>query len=473
MDVTCSARGAALRALIEIDENGAYATAARDRALRLVQLSERDRALATELVYGVTKMRKALDHVIAAFAARPPERMDAVVRNALRLGAYQVLYLERIPAPAAVSESVEAARAVGHAGAASFVNAVLRALVRDPKRPVFPDASTSPVDHLAVKYSHPEWMVSRWFARLDFDATARLCAANNENPPVTIRVNTLKTCRARLLGELSASGLDAFPSPYVPEAIEVRDGGGLFGHRAYSDGEFFVQDPSSMLVSHVLDPAPGERVLDIAAAPGGKTTHAAELMGDHGEILAVDVHEHRVRLLEQNAERLGIQSITTLVCDATRLSYNDAYIARRPFDRALVDPPCTGTGVLRRRPDLRWRRKPEDIADLVATQANLLAAAAALVRPGGVVVYSTCSIEPEENREVVERFLERHADFSVDPAKPYLPSEFVDAFPEQGSPYVETFPHIHSMDGFFIARLVRRGSFSWSLLPERCSAPFT
>ncbi|HHY33520.1 MAG TPA: 16S rRNA (cytosine(967)-C(5))-methyltransferase RsmB [Firmicutes bacterium] len=466
MDVTCGARGAALRALIEIDENAAYATAARDRALGLVKLSERDRALATELVYGVTKMRKALDHMIAAFAARPPERMDAVVRNALRLGAYQILYLQRIPAPVAVSESVKAARALGHAGAASFVNAVLRALVRDPERAALPDAATSPVDHLAVKYSHPEWMVSRWLARFGFDTTSRLCAANNENPPVTIRVNTLKTSRTRLIADLSESGLEVCPSPYVPEAIEVRDGAGLFAHRAFSNGEFFMQDSSSMLVSHVLAPAPGERVLDIAAAPGGKTTHAAELMGDRGEILAVDVHEHRVRLLRQNAERLGIRCITTLVCDATRLASSDARIAQRLFDRALVDPPCTGTGVLRRRPDLRWRRKPEDIADLVSKQENLLAAAAALVKPGGVVVYSTCSIEPEENREVVRRFLETHADFSVDSAKDYLPSGFLHAFPDQGSPYVETFPHIHSMDGFFIARLVRQGSSSWSSLPQ-------
>ncbi|MGE5586493.1 MAG: 16S rRNA (cytosine(967)-C(5))-methyltransferase RsmB [Bacillota bacterium] len=461
MNTAGSARGAALRALIDIDEKGAFATVARDRALGRARLPERDRALMTELVYGVTKTRKTLDHVIGTFAARPTGKMDPVVRVALRLGAYQILYLTHIPAPVAVNESVELARAFGHAGAAAFVNAVLRALVREPGKVAFPDAVAQPVDHIAQRYSHPAWMVSRWLARFGFDETARLCAANNENPPVTIRVNTLKTSRDRLLDELAGAGIEARPSPYVPEAIEVRQGGDLFSHRSYRDGEFLVQDTSSMLVAHVLEPVPGERVLDLAAAPGGKTTHIAECMGDRGEIVAVDVHEHRMRLLEQNVKRLGINCITTVVADAAQLPRgatlpSRSFCSSRFFDRALVDPPCTGTGVLRRRPDLRWHRKPGDIADLTGIQADLLEAAARSVKPGGVVVYSTCSIEPEENAEIVERFLEAHPGFRLDAARPHLPREFSDAFPEQGLPYIETLPHVHVMDGFFIARLVRR-----------------
>ncbi|MCR4402174.1 MAG: 16S rRNA (cytosine(967)-C(5))-methyltransferase RsmB [Firmicutes bacterium] len=456
MDAVCSARGAALRALMDIDERGAYAAIARDRALKVVRLSERDRALATELVYGVTKMRKALDHAIGAFAARPVERMDAVVRNALRLGAYQVLYLSQVPAPSAVSEAVELARAFGHEGAGAFVNAVLRALVGASGKIDFPDAADEPVDHIAVRYSHPEWMVSRWVHRFGFEETARLCAANNESPPVTIRVNALKTSRERLLSGLVTAGFDARPSPYVPEAVEVCGGAGLFSHESYANGEFLAQDQSSMLASYVLDPLPGERVLDIAAAPGGKTTHIAERMGDQGEIVAADVHAHRVRLLQENARRLGVRSIKAVVLDATDPQAFAAEATSRPFDRALVDPPCTGTGVLRRRPDLRWRRSLRDISDLAVVQARLLAAAAAVVKPGGIVVYSTCSIEPEENGGIVEGFLREHPGFSLEPAAPYLPREFVEAFPGQGLPYVETFPHIHAMDGFFIARLARR-----------------
>ncbi len=436
-----------------MDENGAYAAIARDRALHGARLSERDRALVTELVFGVTKMRKALDHVAEKLAARPVENMDPVARNALRLGAYQVLYLTHIPPPAAVNESVRLARAFGHAGIAAFVNGVLRALVRVPGEAAFPDAASHPADHIAVKYSHPGWMVSRWLARFGFDDTARLCAVNNEVPPVTIRANTLKTSRDRLLHELAAAGIDARPSPYVPQAIDVRGGADLFGHRSYRDGEFIVQDASSMLVAHVLDPAPGERVVDLAAAPGGKTTHVAELMGDRGEIVALDVHEHRIKILEQNAKRLGIRSITAIRADATCVS---ADIASRPFARAIVDPPCTGTGVLRRRPDLRWHRKPQDIAELTRIQAGLLASAATTVKPGGIVVYSTCSIEPEENVQIIDEFLAKHPEFSLAGARPYLPSEFSAAFPEQGLPYVETYPHIHGMDGFFIARLARR-----------------
>ncbi|MEW5865510.1 MAG: 16S rRNA (cytosine(967)-C(5))-methyltransferase RsmB, partial [Bacillota bacterium] len=333
--------------------------------------------------------------------------------------------------------------------------AVLRAMVRDPGKVRFPDAATEPVTHVAVKYSHPEWMVSRWIARFGLEEAVRLCDANNERPPVTIRLNVLKVTQAQAIDSLAAAGIAARPSRYVPEAIEVQDGADLFLHPLYRDGAFFVQDTSSMLVAYVLDSKPGDAVLDLAAGPGGKATHIAERMGDRGTVVAVDIHEHRARLIEQNASRLGLRSVKAVCADATKLPPGIACLS---FDKVLVDAPCSGTGVLRRRPDLRWHRQPKDLEELVALQASLLSSGAERVKPGGAVVYSTCSIEPEENSLIIEDFLKGHGDFSPDPALPYLPASFSSAFPQAGLPFVETLPHIHKMDGFFIARLVRSAS---------------
>lgn len=447
-----TAREAALRALLEIDEQGAYAAVARDRALGSADLSERDRALATELIYGVTKYRKTLDYIIDTFASRPVAKIDPQVRSILRLGAYQVFWLAHIPPPAAVNESVKLAKARGHRGMAAFVNAVLRAMVRDPGKVRFPDAAAEPVAHVAVKYSHPEWMVSRWVERFGLEEAMRLCDANNERPPLTIRLNVLKVTRAQVLDSLAAAGIAARPSRYVPEAIEVQDGAGLFLDPLYREGAFFAQDTSSMLVAYVLDPKPRDTVLDLAAAPGGKATHIAERMADRGTVVAVDVHEHRARLVEQNKDRLGLRSIKAVRADATKLPPEITCVL---FDKVLVDAPCSGTGVLRRRPDLRWRRQPKDLEELVSLQAGLLSSGAERVKPGGAIVYSTCSIEPEENSLIIEDFLKGHKDFSLDPTLPYLPDAFSSAFPHAGLPFVETLPHIHRMDGFFIARLTR------------------
>ncbi len=446
------AREAALLALLEMEERGAYAAIARDRALGGLGLPERDRAFATELIFGVTRHRRTLDYVIDAFTSRPTAHMDPVARNSLRLGAYQILHLERVPARAAVNESVELARRFGHEGTASFVNGVLRSMLRDPGRVRFPDSSTDPVAHIALKHSHPDWMVARWLSRFGLADTTRLCEANNERPPLTLRVNTLKTTVAQAIRSLSGAGISSRPSPHVPEAVEVTDSVDITHHPCYRDGAFFIQDSASMLVAYALDPRPGDAVVDLAAAPGGKATHIAERMLDRGLVVAVDLHEHRKRLIDENASRLGLRSVRAVRADATRLPPD---LGRAIFDRALIDAPCSGTGVLRRRPDLRWHRQVEDLEGLVELQLAILSSGASLVKPGGVIVYSTCSIEPEENASVIRKFLEARKEFEIEPARPYLPSGFSAAFEDQGLPFVETLPHVHGMDGFFIARLVR------------------
>lgn len=448
-----SAREAALRALIDIDENNAYAGQARDTVLRSVDLSTRDRAFCTQLIFGVTKFRKTIDHIIETFSTRPVGKTDPVTRNTLRLGVYQIHYLTQVPKYAAVYESVALAKKHGHAGSAKFVNAVLRSLLRNPKAIRFPELADDPVAHISLRYSHPEWLVSRWIKRFGPEETVELCKANNEEPPVTIRANTLKTTREALMAKLSDEGCEVVPSDLVHEGIEIRSCGDLFTFQPYLDGMFVAQDIGSMLVSYVLSPEPGENIIDLTAAPGGKVTHIAQLMRDTGLIIACDVHEHRLALVSENLKKLGIVSVKPLLCDSRKLPPD---IHGMKFDRVLLDAPCSGTGVLRRRADLRWQRTEEDLRNLVELQKELLESAANLVRPGGILVYSTCSIEPEENREQISAFIGRHPEFSLDNARPYLPSGFKTRFPDQGTPFVSTYPYKHAIDGFFVTRLTRK-----------------
>ena len=448
-----SAREAALRALVDIDEKNAYAQQARDRVLENVDLAMRDRAFCTQLIFGVTKHRKTIDHIIGTFSTRPIRKMDPVTRNTLRLGVYQIRCLEQVPSHAAVYECVALAKKHAHVGSAGFVNAVLRSLLRNPDAIRFPDYAQEPIAHISLKHSHPEWLVSRWIKRFGPEETERLCQVNNEEPPVTIRTNTLKITRDALISKLGHEGFEAVPSDLVDEAIEIGNTGDLFNHESYSSGMFIAQDIASMLVSYVLSPMPNVHVLDLAAAPGGKTTHIAQLMGDRGQIVACDVLEHRLALISENLQRLGIVSVKPMLCDGCRLPDD---IGAMKFDKVLLDAPCSGTGVLRRRADLRWKRTDEDLRDLVVLQRELLESAAHLVKPGGVLVYSTCSIESEENSEQICDFLQEHIEFSKDHAESYLPAEFRTAFPDQGKPFVNTFPHTHGIDGFFIARLTRK-----------------
>lgn len=448
-----SAREAALRALVGIDEKNAYAQSARDRILDSCDLDTRDRAFCTELIFGVTKHRKTIDHIVETFSSRPVKKMDSVTRNVLRLGVYQLFYLDQIPRHAAVYECVALAKKHAHIGSSRFINAVLRSVLRKPDAVKFPDPDCDPVSYISLKYSHPEWLVSGWIRRFGREETAKLCEANNEKAPMTIRTNTLKITRDALIQKLNHAGFDVISSHLVDEGIEFQNAGNLFSHELYANGMFFAQDIASMLVSHVLSPEPNERVLDLAAAPGGKTTHIAQLMGDAGQIVACDVNEHRLDLIRDNLERLGISSVKLILSDSRRLPDD---IKAIEFDKVLLDAPCSGTGVLRRRADLRWQRREEDLKHLVTLQKELLEAAACQVKPGGgVLVYSTCSIEPEENSELISDFLSKHPEFSEDHVRPYLPEGFRIAFREQGNPYVNTYPHIHRIDGFFIARLKR------------------
>jgi 16S rRNA (cytosine967-C5)-methyltransferase len=366
------------------------------------------------------------------------------------MGAYQLLDLERIPAAAATSEAVALASRWGHTGTARLVNAVLRRLAAEGAS-VPPQPSTDPLGHLAVVYSHPRWLVSRWLARWGHDEATRLLAVNLEPAPSALRANTLRITRDALIQELHAIGIEASPS-LTPEAIRVR--GSLTGRLALAEqGLCLIQDEGAMLVAHAVAPSPGQTVIDACAAPGGKATHLAALMGNTGRVLACDIHPRKLEALVRRAATLGATGVEAHQMDARE-------IGRAWPDRAdavLVDAPCSGLGTIRRRPEIKWRAKEDDLPRHAAMQQTILAGASGAVRAGGVLVYSVCSLEPEEGPEVVRAFLSAHPEFVPTPLPETFPrtvgGSSVD-HPAAGEVYL--LPHRHDTDGFYVARLQRR-----------------
>ncbi|MFZ5824983.1 MAG: 16S rRNA (cytosine(967)-C(5))-methyltransferase RsmB [Bacillota bacterium] len=447
-----SGREAALRALRDVDVKSAYANLALDHHLSGSRLEGRERALATELAYGVTRRRATLDWAIGQVATRPLEQMDPWIRNILREAVYQILYMDRIPQSAAVDQAVELAKTYGHVGVAKFVNGVLRSLLRKLPDLAWPDEATDPVRALAVRHSYPDWLVAEWRERFGAGEAVRLLEAGNEVPALTIRVNRLKATREEVAEALAAEGVKTEPTRYSPQGLVIHDltsASHLDRLKAMKQGLFTVQDESSMLVAAVLDPQPGWTVIDVAAAPGGKSTHLAELMNNQGQVIAVDIHPHKIDLIEQNAARLGAEIVQGVAMDARELGQH--MVSRA--DAILCDVPCSGLGTLSRRADARWRKSPADVEALVPIQRAILESAARALKPGGVLVYSTCTIHPAENQELVESFVADHPEFRFDEIWAHLPP----TLPREGQSerYVQLLPHVHGTDGFFMCRMVK------------------
>ncbi|SHJ95956.1 16S rRNA (cytosine(967)-C(5))-methyltransferase RsmB [Desulforamulus aeronauticus] len=447
-----SARELALLVGKMVEEEGAYANLALNKVLEQYQPGKLDRAFATELVYGVLRNLNTLDWVLAHFLKQPLASQTVWIRNILRMGTYQIMFMPRVPDSAACNESVNLAKKFGHAGAAKFVNGVLRNVARQQNNLDYPNPQEDPVDHIALKYSHPTWLVERWLKEYGFDGTVALCQANNRPAPNTVRTNTLKISREELMDRLKEEGVEAWETQYVPEGLNLKNFLSYRSLTSFQEGLYQVQDESSMLVAHVLNPATGSRVLDVAAAPGGKTTHIAQLMRNSGEIVAFDIYNHKLDLIIDNCQRLGITSIRVEVADA-----RDVHKEYQGWaDYVLVDAPCSGLGVLRRRPDARWRKDPSQLPGIVRLQKEILQSAAKCLRPGGVLVYSTCTITHEENIGVVEDFLTEHPEFIMGDLRQFLPPGLdQESTAEKG--YLQLLPHVHGMDGFFIARLRKKG----------------
>jgi len=434
--------------LSAVDEQQAYANLALGKALDKYALAKLDRSLATELVYGVLRSQNTLDWALSPYMHRPLYGLKANVRNILRLGAYQILFMDKIPDSAGVNEAANLARRYGHEGIVKFVNGVLRNLARGKEGLKFPDPDKDPEQYLSLRYAHPLWLASRWYQEFGLTEAETLCAFNNQPAPNTLRVNTLKTSLRELMLLLEGLGVQASNGKYATDCLHLQDFGAWPELAPFREGLCTVQDESSILVGQALSPHPGSYVLDAAAAPGGKTTHLAQLMANKGCIVALDIHKHKMKLIAANCKRLGVQIVTPILADARQIPEKFKHWA----DYVLLDAPCSGLGVLRRRPDSRWRKDPSNLPPLVALQAQLLDSVAEALKAGGVLVYSTCTINSTENIAQMDSFLKRHPDFKVASLKGLLPDELdLDNTLSQG--YLQILPQRHGLDGFFIARL--------------------
>jgi 16S rRNA (cytosine967-C5)-methyltransferase len=420
--------------------SGDYVETLLDRALAPVPLSSADRRLCQELVYGVVRWQATLDWLVARKTGNRPQK--PALQRLLRLGLYQIFWLDRIPGHAAVNETVELARQSGFGPQAGFVNALLRGYLREfePTKKLLADLRTT---QPALGYSHPEWLVTRWQQRWGPDPIGQLLAWNNTPPKTFARVNTLKADAGKLLVQWRNENVeyDFFRRDWFEENLvfELKSHPPLDRLPSFQQGLFYVQDPGTLLAVRALEPQPGETVLDLCAAPGGKLTYIAQLMHNEGRLVAHDTATGRLKLIQDNCARLGVTCVETTLPSTlhSALRSSNAAIGSPPFDRVLLDAPCSNTGVMRRRVDLRWRIRPEEIQRLQKAQADLLRQAAALLRPGGILVYSTCSLEPEENGGVVAEFLSRHAEFALELER-------------------ELRPFADGVDGAYVARLARR-----------------
>ena len=435
-------RELAMQVLQKVHVEGAYANVALAETLREIKLTERDRRFLTELVYGVVKAGESLDYRIGKYVADIRKAQPAI-RELLRLGFYQIFLMDRVPPSAACDTAVELAKKHGRRGADSFVNGVLRAALREPERAALPDGRNAHA--LALRTWHPKWLVERWVRAYGYERTEALCRCNNTSAPLSVRVNTLRTNRPALMEQFTAAGAQVRASAWVPDGIVLGTHGALDELAPLRMGLAQVQDESSMLVAHVLAPEPGMTVIDACAAPGGKTTHIAQRMENRGRILAFDIYEEKIRRIERNAQRLGISIIEAQMCDAREIGA--AYAGQA--DRVLVDAPCSGLGVLRRKPDARWKKSPEDVKTLPPLQRAILASAAEAVKKGGVLVYSTCTMEECENTAIVADFLRTHTDFVLEETGGFLPVQ------KTTERMVQIMPETDGPDGFFIARMRR------------------
>ena len=436
-------RAVAFGVLMRVFEEGAWADRTLHAEARRARLDARERALATRLAYGAIQRRATLDWLIEQLAGRPVERLDAATRAALRLGLFQLVWLDRIPAHAAVGAAVELAKARSPGGA-KLVNAVLRRGAREARALVAALDDERP-ESAALAHSHPEWIVRAWWDTLGPDATRGLLAANNAAAESVLRVNTLRADPSAVAAALPVS---TERDGELPEALILREPFDAFASDLWEQGAFMPQSRAAQAVAHVLAPRPGERVLDLCAAPGGKTTHLAALMAGEGHVVAVERHPGRADALRRTAQRMGAVNVEVRTADAAEFDEPGT------FDHVLVDPPCSDLGTLASRPDVRWHKHPDDPQRLAALQSRILRAGAAAVRPGGVLVYSTCTISAPENHELMAAFCAEHPEFEPEDLRADRP-----AWEHPGvARHLQTLPHRDGTDGFFIARLRRRSA---------------
>ena len=451
----------ACKVLKTIFRNQAFADDVFDAETKDVVLSDQDRALAFELVYGVLRHAVTLDWRLDQISRKPIARLPLNVATTLRVAAYQLLYLDRIPESAAVNEAVKLIRKQPGHDWGGLVNAILRNLIRQPA-PSLPDSRVAPIEALSLNYACPVWMVERWIKAFGNDHAEVMCRKTLEIPPMTLRTNTLRYTRKKLLDRLETEGIPARETSVSPEGVTLEKCGNPGQLSVLQDGSCYIEDEAAQLIPPLLDPQPGERVLDACAAPGGKTTHLAQLMQNQGTIIALDRQHVRLLQLAANCERLGISLVHTHECDIvtewpkTKAETVDALFSgshslAQPFDRILVDAPCSGLGVLRRHPEGKMLKQLSTIEQSSIMQRQILDRVCQLLRPGGILVYSACSIEPEETNEVVSAFCQEHPDFQPEPVTPWMAKAGLSLVTDHG--HLCTAFQSFTMDGFFACRL--------------------
>ncbi len=440
-------RELAVEILLKVEKKNAYADILLDHSLKKASLSSRDRALLTQLVYGALRWRGRIDWYLSQFLHRSLSGTNAYIRNLLRLTLYQLLFLDKVPDYAAVNEGVELAKRHGGARAGGLVNGVVRRILREKDKLPDPDPKDDAILYLSVRWSHPDWLVKKWLGYFGREETESLLKADNQESPLTLRANRLKGDRESLREKLRARGFNAAPTRWSPQGIQLKSAGAADQLPGFQEGFFQVQGEASQLIGYLVDPQPGERVLDACAAPGGKTTHLAELMGDNGELIVTDISVKGLEKLKQNVQRLGLTSVRPFAVDVSRGLTGALAL---PYDRILVDAPCSGLGTLRSHPEAKWQKDERDIRRLSKLQKKIVRRLSSYLKPGGILVYATCTLTREENEGVVEDFLDHEKGFVLDNARDTLPRE---AKPMISGKYFLALPHKHNTDGFFAARM--------------------
>ncbi len=439
-----SAREAALKVLVRYEQDRAYLNLALPPLIKF--LSDQEKSLAVKIAGGTVQRLNTIDWALQLYSKHKLDALTPWLRNLLRVSAYQLIYLERVPVYAVVNEAVTLARRYGHRGVAGLTNALLRKLAAEVDHLPWPDPEREPLDFLSLRHSYPTWLIKRTLERYSFAETKKWCLANLEKPPLSVRVNRLRTTPEELVEILKTEQIEAAPSQTVPDLLIIESGAGKVSlGRSFYEGLLTIQGHSSALIAPLLSPQPGEIVVDLCSSPGGKTTHLAELQQDRGVIYAVELHQSRIGLVEKAAARIGLKSIVPVQADGREIENLKLPAA----DVVLVDAPCSGLGVIRRLPEIKWRRSEKDLIVFQKLQLELLAAAARQLRPGGRLLYSVCTTEPEETVQVAESFLKVHPDFIPQPLSPLLPSKLQSLFKD--SPTLTFLPHRHNLDGFFIA----------------------
>ena len=443
IDLYEGVRGLAVKILNRVERTDAYLEKLLDHEMRNADLNGPDKALLYEIVHGVTRWMGRLDWILNGFYKGQFSKAIPNLKNGLRVALYQILFLDRIPDHAAVNEAVEFVKKLQGQKPADLTNAILRNIIRSKNAIRYPDPAEDLIGYLSAFYSHPSWMVKRYVERFGREDTEKLLIANNEKPYLTLRVNAIKSNVSEFKKLLDSVNLKYKPGRFLNEFIQLQNLTNITAWEYYSKGFFNIQDESAGLACRLLDVHPGMRVLDMCAAPGGKTAYLGSLMNNVGKIVAVDKYEGRLKLLRANNARLGLTCVSTIEADAMDLEIQQ-------FDRVLADVPCSGSGTLSKKPDIKWKKDVFDLKKMGETQIKLLNKAASLVKPGGIVVYSTCSIEPEENFEIVKQFLNTHPDFKLGSAREQFEADVIDE-----NECVQTLPQKHQMDGAFAAKLIK------------------